>query len=414
LAHVRKTSSGRFEARYRGPDGKERAKRFLTKREAQAFLDHLGTERRAGRWRDPRAGRVLLADWVATWQPTTVDLRPSSRARDDSYLRTHVLPRFGAVCLDAITPLEVRSWIAELTQRGLAPATVQKAYQTLAKVLRVAVDANLLADTPCQRIPLPKVERAEMRFLSPDQIVTLSGAIAPRYRALVLFDAYCGLRLSELAGLRRAALDLRRGRVRVVENAVEVRGTIEWGAPKTRAGRRTVAIPASVVDALDRHLAEFTLDDPAALVFGGPDGGVLRASSWRSRFWNPATRTSDLEGVRIHDLRHTAVSLWIAANASPKQIATWAGHTSVSVVLDRYGHLYEGHEAHVLDRLDAFATESSMSSDDASSRWIPRVFRGAWTGDETETGGERAADQDFRGGRYGTRTHDLCRVKAAL
>jgi integrase len=46
----------------------------------------------------------------------------------------------------------------------------------------------------------------------------------------------------------------------------------------------------------------------------------------------------------MHDLRHTAVSLWIAAGAGPKEIATWAGHTSVATVLDRYGHLLPGHE----------------------------------------------------------------------
>ncbi len=104
------------------------------------------------------------------------------------------------------------SWVAELTNEGLAPATVQKAYQTLAKVLRAAVDADLIADTPCRRIRLPKVEADEMRFLSPDEIEVLTETMAPRYRALVLFDAYCGLRLSELAGLRRGAVDLRRRR----------------------------------------------------------------------------------------------------------------------------------------------------------------------------------------------------------
>lgn len=83
------------------------------------------------------------------WQPATVDLRPSTRARDDSYLRTHILPRFGALRLDAITPLEVRRWVADLTASGLAPATVQKAYQILSKSLRSAVDADLLAETPC-------------------------------------------------------------------------------------------------------------------------------------------------------------------------------------------------------------------------------------------------------------------------
>ncbi|MFP5256092.1 MAG: tyrosine-type recombinase/integrase [Acidimicrobiia bacterium] len=408
MAHIRKTASGRFEARFRGPDGTEHAKRFTTRRDAQTFLDRLGVDRQAGRWRDPRAGKMLFADWVQLWQPNTVDLRPSTRARDDSYLRNHVLPRFGTLRLDAITPLEVRSWVADLTASGLAPATVQKAYQILSKTLRSAVDADLLAETPCRRVPLPKVETDEMQFISPQEIRTLSDHINPRYRALVLFDAYCGLRLSELAGLRRSALNPGLGRVRVTENAVEVRGTIEWGIPKTRAGRRTVPIPSAVASALNQHLDHYVDPEPGSLVFGGPDGGVLRAGSWRSRFWNPAIRAAGLGGLRIHDLRHTAVALWIAAGASPKQIATWAGHTSVSVVLDRYGHLYEGNDTDVLTRLDSFA---SVTSDDAPSRWIPRVFRGANDHSDDQPTGAQVADLRKYGGREGTRTPGLCRVK---
>ena len=409
MAHIRKASSGRFEVRFRAPDGSERSKRFSTRRDAQAFLDRLSIDRHAGRWRDPRAGRTLVADWVAIWQPTTVDLRPSSRARDDSYLRTHVLPRFGHLRLEAITPLDVRAWVAELAGRGLAPATVQKAYQTLAKVLRAAVDADLLSTSPCRRIPLPKVEQEEMRFLAPREIGALTLAMPSRYQALVIFDAYCGLRLSELAGLRRSALDLARGRVRVTENAVEVRGTVEWGVPKTRAGRRTVPMTAAVTAALERHLADHVDPAPASLVFGGTGGGVLRAGSWRHRFWLPAVRAAGLDGLRIHDLRHTAVSLWIAAGASPTQIATWAGHTSVSVVLDRYGHLYEGNDVDVLARLDSFA---SIRPDDGESRGVPRVFRGASHGSDDNVRELRQPDQGVRGGRKGTRTPDLCRVKA--
>ncbi len=411
MAHIRKAPSGSFEARFRAPDGSERAKRFATRRDALVFLDRLGIDRHAGRWRDPRAGRMLVADWVALWQPTTVDLRPSSRARDDSYLRNHVLPRFGHLRLEAITPLDVRAWVAELASQGLAPATVQKAYQTLAKVLRAAVDADLLSVTPCRRIPLPKVEQEEMRFLAPREVAGLTLAMPSRYQALVLFAAYCGLRLSELAGLRRSALDLTRGRVRVSENAVEVRGTVEWGVPKTRAGRRTVPMPAFVAAALERHLVDHVDRAPAALVFGGTGGGVLRAGSWRHRFWIPAVRAAGLESLRIHDLRHTAVSLWIAAGASPKQIATWAGHTSVSVVLDRYGQLYEGNDVDVLSRLHSFA---AIRPDDGASRGVPRVFRGAPAGPGDNVRELRRPDQPLRGGRKGTRTPDLCRVKAAL
>ena len=355
MAHIRKLPNGRFEARYRAPDGRERCRRFTTKREAQAYLDQTGVDRRDGAWRDPRAGRISFADWVTRWEQTTVHLRPSSQARDDSYLRNHLLPRFGPTRLDAIGVLDVREWVVELSTKGLAPATVQKAYQTLSKVLRSAVDADVLAQSPCRGVDLPRIEVNEMRFLTPAEIAQLAEAIDPRYRGLILLASYGGLRLGELAGLRRAQVDLDQQTVRVIENAVEVRGHIMRGAPKTRAGRRTIPLAPTIANALGQHLDQYDVTEPDAPVFAGPHGGTLRAGAWRSRFWTPAIRAAGVAPLRVHDLRHTAVALWIAAGANPKQIAAWAGHTSVAVVLDRYGHLFEGHEDAVLSRLDAFA-----------------------------------------------------------
>jgi integrase len=77
---------------------------------------------------------------------------------------------------------------------------------------------------------------------------------------------------------------------------------------------------------------------------------------FRNRIWRPATEAAGLAGLRIHDLRHTAVALWIAAGASPKEVAVRAGHTSVSFTLDRYGHLYPEADANLRDRLDALHT----------------------------------------------------------
>ena len=99
------------------------------------------------------------------------------------------------------------------------------------------------------------------------------------------------------------------------------------------------------------HLSTYCDGGPHSLVFPGGDGGALRSNAWRARHWKPAVRAAGLVPLRPHDVRHTAVSLWIAVGASPNQIAAWAGHTSVAVVLDRYGHLFPGHEAQVLDRL---------------------------------------------------------------
>ena len=230
-----------------------------------------------------------------------------------------------------------------------APATVHKAHQILSKVMRGAVEAGLIASSPCDRVPLPRIERGEIRFLTPAEVRVLASTIDPRYRSFVLVGAYAGLRFGELAGLRRSRIDLMRGTVEVAEIVVEVSGVHTWGPPKTRAGKRTVPRPRSVVDKLQDHVAGL---EPGELVFQAPEGGPLRASLFRRRFFDPAVVSAGLNGLTPHGLRHTAVALWIAAGASPLEVAHRAGHTSVVTVLDRYGHLLPKTEDTVTDVLE--------------------------------------------------------------
>jgi integrase len=232
--------SSQWEARYRSPDGRQRTKTFATKADARSWLSEVETDVRRGRYVDPAGARVLFGEWADRWRSTTTNLRPTTRARDESYYRTHIEPVFGSVPLGAIDHLAIREWVAGLTASGRAPATVQKAHQVLAKIMRAAVDAGLLATSPCERQPLPRVERDEMRFLTPADVARLADAIEPRYRALVLVGAYGGLRAGELFGLRRSRVDVLHATVDVAEVLTEVSGHHHFGPPKTRAGRRRV------------------------------------------------------------------------------------------------------------------------------------------------------------------------------
>jgi integrase len=354
VASIRKrTRAGRvsWEVRYTGSDRKQRSRTFRRKVDATAFVHQVEVDLQQARWTDPALGRMPVEAWAREWQASRVDLRPSTRARDARLLADHVLPTFGKRRLVDVGQPDVRRWVASLTARGLAPATVQKSYQVMAGLMGAAVDAGLIAASPCRRVPLPRIEREEMRFLTPAEVGRLADAIDPRYRALVLLAAYGGLRIGELAALRRHRVDLLRGTVTVAETLAEVEGHVSTGAPKTRASRRTVGLPRAVVEALADHLAGV---DPApdALVFTAPAGGPLRVSAWRARQWRPAVAAAGLDGLRIHDLRHTAVALWIAAGASPREVATRAGHTSTRVVLDVYGHLYPESDATLRGRLD--------------------------------------------------------------
>jgi integrase len=174
---------------------------------------------------------------------------------------------------------------------------------------------EILTQSPCRNVPLPRIEREEMRFLTPAEIVDLAEAIHARYRALVFVGAYGGLGIGELAGLRPSRVDLLAGAVTVAEILTEVRGKLITGPPKTRAGRRTVGLPPFVVRELKAHLA--AAQRPSSHVFTAPDGGPLRVPSFRARFWVPATRAAGLQGLRIHHLRHTAGGLWSAPARRP-------------------------------------------------------------------------------------------------
>jgi integrase len=257
MAHIDRRNRGgtiRYVARYIEPTGRERSKSFTPRADAQKYLTQIEAAKLTGSWVDPKHGRTLFRDWHAEWWGSVVNLRPSTRLRDETYLRRYVVVRFGAMPLDASRQREVRAWVAWLLAQDLAPATVVKAYQLLSKVMTAAVDAGMLAQSPCRGIPLAKVEQEEMRFLDPAEIADLADAIHPAYRALVFVGAYGGLRIGELAALRRSRVDFKAGTVDVAETVNELKGKLVVGPPKTRASRRKVSLPLGVMEELAAHL----------------------------------------------------------------------------------------------------------------------------------------------------------------
>jgi site-specific recombinase XerC len=146
-----------------------------------------------------------------------VNLRPSSRRIYHDNLRLHVLPELGVVQLSKLDKAMLRACLARLSAGELKPATVHQVYRALRRVLNSAVENDVIARNPLDGIKPPRVEAQERRFLTPDEVATLADAIDQRYRTFVLAGAYCGLRLGEMAGLRRHRVDLLHCQLRIVE-----------------------------------------------------------------------------------------------------------------------------------------------------------------------------------------------------
>ena len=363
MIEKRQTKAGhvRYEVRFRGSDGRERSRTFRTRKEAERYERGQQTDLDQGEWVDPRNGRVTLGRWAAEWQRTVVHLRPTTQRIYDANLRNHILPDLGNVPLAKLTPSMLRGWLASLTTKEgghgqpLSLGSVAQVYRTLNRVLVAAVDNESLGRNPLRGVKPPRVAPEPMRFLSHEEVATLAETIDPRYRALVLVAAYSGLRAGELIGLRRQYADLLHRTITVVEQVQYIGGRMVASVPKSSSGRRQVAMPGVVAEALEDHLSRYS--DPAAdgLVFPAPEGGYLRLENFRKRAWTPATEAAGVAPLRIHDLRHTCASLAIAAGADVKVLQRMMGHASAALTLDRYGHLMPGQARSVADRLDEMA-----------------------------------------------------------
>jgi len=225
-------------------------------------------------------------------------------------------------------------------------------------VLASAVDGGKLARNVVKEVKASKGQRKEMHFLDAAQVEALAAAIDPRYRALVLFAAYTGVRPSELVALRIGRLDLLRGTARICEAAPEVDGKLAWGDTKTDKAR-TVQVPRSVAEEVGAMLAGRADLGPDALVFTAPLGGPLRFSKWIDVTFKPALRVAGLpETVRLYDLRHTCASLLIAQGGTVKAVQAQLGHASATMTLDLYGHLFPDELPALAERLDAIRAEA--------------------------------------------------------
>jgi hypothetical protein len=186
---------------------------------------------------------------------------------------------------------------------------------------------------------------------------------SPRpWRALVLTAANTGLRWGELMGLRCGRVDLLRGDLAVVEQLTEVDGALSFAALKTDASRRTIALAQSIVDELSQHIDTYAEPGPSGLVFPAPEGGPMRRSNFTRRVWIPARTELGFDGVRFHDLRHTAAAVAIVSGAAnPLLLSRRLGHSTTRMTFDRFGHLFDGADRALADALDGSAGPRTTS-----------------------------------------------------
>lgn len=313
-----KTEHGSYQVIYRDPAGKQRAKHFDRLIDARDFKADVRIKVHRGQYIDPRDAKTPFAIWAEKYLEEKLRLRPRTREKYASSLRTHLLPAFGEVAIGRITRDDVQAWIIEFHDHGFKAETIRGHYDLLAAIMRRAVEDGLITKSPCRSTELPAVIAQEKRYLTEDEVEGLVDAVEPRYKALVYTAAYLGLRWQELAGLRRKVLHIRPGRlaslrvVATIERAIGRYRAVEYG--KSKAARRTLKMPHFLRDIFLWHLNAFASDE---WVFPAPEGGFMRYDNFRPRVWNPAVESAGLAPLTFHELRHTAAAFMIDDGAGP-------------------------------------------------------------------------------------------------
>lgn len=361
--HGRRRQRGKT---FRGPGAKALAERFKTK------VEH---ERNEGTLRDPNEGKLTFSELVDEWKESQAwaRLAGTTVSRYEDILKNHVLPHWKTTRVNRITYAQVDKWIGKLRKDGMKPASVHKVYGVWRSAISFAVKRHYLPDNPARGMELPSVPAHEALFLTAQELETLAGAVAPRYRAMVLTAGWLGLRASELVGLKRKRLDLLHKRLTVAEALVQVDGDrAEWKTPKNGKGREVV-VPDFMVAVLDEHLRKFTEPGtgPDALVFSSPTGLPIRWQNFRQRDFGPVVRKvlpPNKRKLRFHDLRHTCASLMIETGVPLKMVSDQLGHSSISITFDRYGHLQPGVKDALSAGLDALYLEVDRRCDPAAGQ----------------------------------------------
>lgn len=362
MAHVKTNSTGTYSVLWREkqPDGstKFKQKTFKAKRAAERFARNTEVALDKGDAVDPRPHKaptlgVLVEQSLAASKAT---LKPSTYKGYRLTYDNHIVPELGAKPITALTPEDVEKWVQGLADKGLSPATIRNTFVALTKVCKYAIRHGHIRSNPCTGTPLPKHSHVSDEFtgqvLTAEEIDTLTASIAYPGDLLLRFLCLTGLRAGELAGLQIADLDLLHGTVHVRRTVQRIKGE-GWvaTAPKTKRSRREVPILSSgLKDDLQAFLdVHPNRANPEAPLWPGRKPGThavdftrrLDPTNFLRWYLRPALEAAGLpKTFRLHDCRHTAASLWLAAGIPPYKVSRWLGHSSIAVTDSVYSHLY--------------------------------------------------------------------------
>jgi integrase len=339
-----------------------------TKRDAEAVLAKRLGELVEGRYVKLTVETVssYAMHWLAHIAPATRTAVTVARYR--SIITAHILPGLGDVPLQALDGARIDRFYAQLRTNGrrfgggLSSMTLHHVHTLLGQILQSAVKARKLNASPLSDVQTkPKPKRKDVEVLDECEIATLLDHLGDHWLYMpVLVAISTGMRRGEIVALRWRDLDLNNGILQVSRSVEELDGEFRFMEPKTERSRRSINLPASLVEELHQHRKNQSAmrlrlglgKDANDLVFTSPLGAMLHPNYVTEAFAFEVKRAS-LKPVRFHALRHSHLSMLLRSGVPVHAVAARAGHARASTTLDSYAHLLGGEDNRAAGVTDA-------------------------------------------------------------
>lgn len=336
MASISKHPNGAWRARYRDSDGKEHARHFKRKIDAQQWLDTVTASVVRGDYVDPNAGRVTFRDFYAAWAPLQL-WESGTRENMDLVAKQAT---FADIELRKVRRSHVDAWVQHMVGRDMAPRTIQTRVSHARSVFRAAVRDQVIARDPSEGARLPRVRSREhaMDIPTATAVRALLDAAEPWFRVAVGLGAFAGLRIGEANGVQLRDVDFPRRTLHVARQVQRTPpGPVEVRPPKY-GSERTVHLPDGLLHMLSTHLEDVGVYGEDRWLVPGRDGGPAWPRSMDYQ-WN---KTRDAAGVptKFHNLRHFYASGLIAAGCDVVTVQRALGHKSAAITLNVYSHLW--------------------------------------------------------------------------
>ncbi|HVC06148.1 MAG TPA: site-specific integrase [Solirubrobacterales bacterium] len=342
---------------YSRRDGKTLRKTFPTLAAAKAWRADAQSAIRRGTLRGP--SDITIAEACDAWEKGVREGSIRNRSGDpykpsvirgySQSIRLYIKPEMGSRKLSSLSRVDVQDFADRLLATGLDPSTVKNILKPLRVIYRRALARSEVAINPTTALELPACRGRRLRIADPVEAAALIEALPASDRAVWGLALYAGLRRGELWALRWEDIDLEAGVIHVRRAWDDKEGEIE---PKSEAGTRRVPIAAVLRRILVEHKLRRGGEGLMRIVIDS-DGKVKHSTTLTERahkIWQAA----GLKPIGMHECRHTFASLMIAAGVNAKALSTYIGHASISITMDRYGHLMPGSEAEAARRLNAY------------------------------------------------------------